>query len=115
VCERRIDQARLIGVSRLRAMELSQAGARAVPIGTVVLWSVLAATSVAPAIILARPATGWGVGPAVVMNAGGSADSRREAAALALAAMALNITALAVAMTRRHVAARGVCEVPDPV
>jgi ABC-type Fe3+ transport system permease subunit len=102
VCQGRIDQARLLGAGHVRALGLARAGARGIPVGLVVLWSVLAAISVAPAIVLGRPEPGWGIGPAVVTLAGGPGESRRQASGLALGAIGVSLAALALARGRKR-------------
>ena len=62
---------------------------------TVVLWGTLAATSVAPAIVLTAGGQPMLIGPAIVSLSAEPDDARARAAALALAAIAANLIALA--------------------
>ena len=55
------------------------------------LWSALAATSLGPAIVLSPTTDSRPVGPGVVILADQPGDARAQAAALALAAIALNL------------------------
>lgn len=93
----RIEQARSMGVGRGKALSLARAGGRAIPFSAIVLWSVLASVTVAPAIILSGPEADWGVGPSVVTRCSRPGDSRRQAARLALGAIGVSLTALALA------------------
>jgi ABC-type Fe3+ transport system permease subunit len=94
---RRFDQARLLGAGRFRAQSMARTGGRAIPFGSIVAWSILASTAVAPAIVLGGPEPAWGAGPAVVILSQGPCESRRQAALLALAAAGVNAGALAIA------------------
>ena len=68
---------------------------------TIVLWASLAATSVAPAIVLTLPGGTMPIGPAIVSLSAEPDDSRPRAAALALAAISVNLAALAWAWSGR--------------
>jgi ABC-type Fe3+ transport system permease subunit len=97
---RGIEQALLAGAAgkRARRMALKEGSARTA--GRIVLWATLAATSVAPAILLAPTIDRGPVGPAIIRLASVPGASQ-AAAALALLAMAANWTAVALASAVR--------------
>jgi hypothetical protein len=93
---RLVDQAILAGSPGKRAgrMALREGSARAA--GRVVLWAILATTSVAPAILLAPTVDRGPIGPAIVRLAS-VPEASQAAARLALLALTANWTALALA------------------
>ena len=97
---RRVDQALLSGAERGRARRLAIRGAKALPFRTMLLWAALAATSITPALVLAPTVESRPVGPGIVILAEQPGDSRAQAAALALAAIALDLAALSWASAR---------------
>jgi ABC-type Fe3+ transport system permease subunit len=101
VIARRVDQAILAGSGQARAYRMARRGLRTVPLRRVILWSALAATSVSPAIVLSATAEDTPAGPAVVNLADQPGDARAQAAALAVAAIAVNLAALAWARSGR--------------
>jgi ABC-type Fe3+ transport system permease subunit len=90
----RIDQAVLSGARRHRARALGLRGSASIPARSIVLWSVLAATGIAPAILLAPTMESRPVGPGIVILADGPGESRAQAAALALTTIVVNLAAL---------------------
>jgi hypothetical protein len=74
---------------------------RAVPLRRVLLWAALAPASVTPAIVLSASTEHAPAGPAVVILADEPDDSRAPASALAIAAIALDLAALAWARAGR--------------
>ena len=97
---RRVDQAVLSGASRAQSRRLGHQGS-SLSARTIVLWASLAATSVAPAIVLTLTGEAMPVGPAIVRLSSAPDDSRPRAAALALAAISVNLAALAWAWSGR--------------
>jgi ABC-type Fe3+ transport system permease subunit len=91
------DAARLLGVSRARAARLAQASLRGRWLAGGFLAESLAATNLVPALFFAPWLDGRTIAPAIVELAGGSANARSQAAALALCAIASNLAALALA------------------
>lgn len=90
----RIDQAMLAGAGRRRARALGLRGPENIAGPMIVLWSVLAAMSVAPAIVLAPTMESRTIGPGIVVLADGDEELRSQAAALALGAVAVDLAAL---------------------
>jgi hypothetical protein len=66
-----------------------------------VLWATLAATSAAPALLLAPSSDGRTLGAGVIVLADQAGDSRSQAAALALVGIVSNVTVLGWAWTGR--------------
>ncbi len=91
---RRLDQIQVAGGGRGSAVRHVWRQARAIPLATMVLWGTLAATAIAPALVLAPTVESRPIGPGVLMLIDQPEDSRAQAAALALAAIALNLLAL---------------------
>jgi iron(III) transport system permease protein len=92
-----IDAALIAGASRARARGISWPWPGRRWLGRFVLVSAFAGTNLTPALLFEPWADGRTVAPAVVDMAGGPADARSQAAALALCAIAVNLAALAVA------------------
>jgi hypothetical protein len=90
-----VDVAMSLGASRRRAIRLG--GGRGPGKGVLLLTFALAATSVAPAIVLAPSMRTRPVGPAIAILG----EDRPRAAALALGSVALNLVALAAARRGR--------------
>ncbi len=91
---RRVDQIEVAGGGRGSAVRHVWRQARAIPPATMVLWGTLAATAIAPALVLAPTVESRPIGPDILMLIDQPEDSRAQAAALALAAIALNLLAL---------------------
>jgi iron(III) transport system permease protein len=91
---RQLDQAMLAGARPGRARRLAFRYARRIPVRRVVLWGALAATNLTPAILLTPTVESRPLGPGVLILADQPGDFRSQAAALALVAVALNVTAL---------------------
>lgn len=89
--------ARLAGVSLARAAQLGQFLARGRWLAGAALAGSLAATNLVPALLFEPWVDGQTITPAVLDLAVGPADARGQAALLALGAIALNLTALAMA------------------
>ncbi|MFO0892267.1 MAG: hypothetical protein U0790_24410 [Isosphaeraceae bacterium] len=85
--ERRIEQARLLGAGRRRSLALAEAGGRGIPTRTLLTCGVLAAISIAPAIVLCGPEPGWSLGPVIVALSDHPGGARGLAARLALGAI----------------------------
>jgi iron(III) transport system permease protein len=96
----RFEQMRLAGANRLSTAWHVWMRNLPVPFATMVLWSTLAATSITPALVLTPAASARSIGAGIVGLAGLPGDSRSQAAALALAVIALNLLALSWAQTR---------------
>jgi len=91
------DAALLCGASRLHAGGISQPLPSGRWLGRFSLAWALAATNLTPALLFEPGTEAQTIGPAVLSLAAGPADARSHAAALALVAIAVNLTALAVA------------------
>jgi iron(III) transport system permease protein len=91
---RRIDQAVLSGAGYGHAKSLALRGARTIPAATAVLWATLAATSIAPAILLAPTFGSSPVGPGVVVLADQPESGRARASLLSLAAIVAQLSVL---------------------
>jgi ABC-type Fe3+ transport system permease subunit len=98
---RGIDQAVLAGTrgNRARRLAFREGSARAAR--RIVLWATLAVTSVSPAILLAPTIERGPLGSGIVRLTSSRATSSAAAAGLALLALAVNWTALAVAAAGR--------------
>jgi len=94
------DQARLSAAGRGRARRHACRGVRAIPLPLMFLWGALAATAITPALVLAPTLESRPVGPGIVVLGDQPDDSRALAAALALAAIALDLAALGWAAAR---------------
>jgi ABC-type Fe3+ transport system permease subunit len=92
--DRLIDQAIVSGSSPRAARRLAHRSTHAIPIARVVLCASLAATSISPAILLSHRAESLPLGPGVLSLADQAGGSRAQAASLALAAIALNVSVL---------------------
>ena len=91
---RQIDELRIAGSGRGPAAWQVWRRARAIPLQRLVLWATLAATAVAPALILGPELESRTIGPGIVVLSDQPDDSCAEAAALALAVIAANLLAL---------------------
>ena len=77
------------------------------------MWATLAATSITPAIVLTTTRETLPIGPAIVGLAVQPDDSRARGAALALAAITVNLAALAWAWSGRTRNSAGRLEAAD--
>jgi hypothetical protein len=89
-----VDQIQVAGGGRGSAVRHVWRHARAIPLATMVLWGTLAATAVTPALVLAPTLESQPIGPGIVVLIDQPEDSRAQAAALALAAIAFDLLAL---------------------
>ncbi len=97
---RRVDQIQVAGGGRGSAVRHVWRHARAIPLATMVLWGTLAATAVTPALVLAPTLESRPIGPGIVVLIDQPEDSRAQASALALAAIAFDLLALGWASAR---------------
>lgn len=98
-----VDQLRIAGAGRGSAVWHVWRRAGGIPLPTMVLWGSLLATAITPALVLAPTLQSRPVGPGIVVLIDQPDDSRAQAAALALAAIALDLLALGWASARlRH-------------
>ncbi|MGC8644456.1 MAG: hypothetical protein ACP5XB_31720, partial [Isosphaeraceae bacterium] len=104
---RRIDQALLAGAGRHRARSLGLRGSGNVSSRTILLWAVLAATGIAPAIVLAPTLESRPMGPGIVALADGPDDARSRAAALALLVIAANLAVFGWSRAKQTAGAGG--------
>ncbi len=98
---RGIDQAVLAGTGGTRARRLALREGNARAARRIVLWATVAATSVAPAILLAPTIDRGPIGPGIIRLTSPPADPPAGAAGLALLALAANWIAVAVAAAGR--------------
>ncbi len=97
-----LDQLRLCGAVRTRAAGQIWSRARGISPRLILLWGVLTATAVSPAMVLVPSLQESPLGPGIVMLANQPGDARRQAAALALGALALNALVLGWATWRQE-------------
>src|SRR5208337_3479645 len=97
---RRVDQIRIAGAGRGPAVWHVWRWARAIPLPTMVLWGMLVATAITPALVLAPTLESRPIGPGIVVLIDQPDDARAQASALALAAIALDLLALGWASAR---------------
>ena len=97
---RRVDQIRIAGAGRGPAVWHVWRWARAIPLPTMVLWGTLVATAITPPLVLAPTLESRPIGPGIVVLIDQPDDSRAQASALALAAIALDLLALGWASAR---------------
>ena len=95
-----MDAALNLGANRGRARRLAVGQGLGAPPSVLVLTLVLAATSLAPALILAPTVESRTVAPAVLLLADGPGADLQRAAVLAICAVAVNLFALALAARR---------------
>ena len=98
-----VDAAVTLGARPGRARRLASGGRLGISIGTLALLVALAATSLAPALVLATTSESRPVAPGVLILSDGSGEDRRVAAALATCAIVVNIAAFALASRSRVV------------
>jgi iron(III) transport system permease protein len=104
------DAARLAGASRARSGRLSEPLPVRRLLSLFCLACALAATNLTPALLFEPWSDGRTIAPAVVVLAGGVAEERSLAATLALAAIALNASALCAARLTHISPGRAVAE-----
>jgi hypothetical protein len=92
--DRLIDQAIVSGSRPQVARRLAYRNRPAIPISRIVLCASVAATSISPAILLSHRAESLPLGPGILSLADQPGGSRAQAASLALAAIALNVSVL---------------------
>ena len=97
---RRVDQIRIAGAGRGPAVWHVWRWAQAIPLPTMVLWGMLVATAITPALVLAPTLESRPIGPGIVVLIDQPDDARAQASALALAAIALDLLALGWASAR---------------
>jgi hypothetical protein len=92
--DRLIDQALIAGAGARSARRLAHRSTHTIPIARIVLCASIAATSISPAILLAHTTESLPLGPGILSLADQPGGSRAQAASLALAAIALNVSVL---------------------
>jgi len=97
---RRVDQIQIAGGGRGSAVWHVWRRTRAIPLPRMVLWGTFVATAMTPALVLAPTLESRPIGPGIVVLIDQPEDSRAQAAALALAAIALDLLALGWASAR---------------
>jgi hypothetical protein len=103
---RRVDQAIVAGAGPRRARRVGLSGPGGIPARSIVLWSVVGAMGITPAILLAPTTDCQPIGPGIVVLAAGLGDARSQGAALALATILVEIAAW-VGLSTRSVADAG--------
>lgn len=96
-----IDAATHLGASHRAARSAASAGWFGVPAGALVLTLALAATNLAPALVLAPTLASGPAAPAILILADQPGDARSRAAALSACLVLINVSALALAARQR--------------
>jgi hypothetical protein len=99
----RVEAALLLGATASEARRVASAGWFGATPGALALTLALAATDLAPALVLSPTTESRTITPGALILADGPDDGRPRAAALAIVAIALNMLALALAGGDRHV------------